>query len=97
MVLLAKTGPVVFAGINNHPGATGQIRVDSNPAISYTGKGVIDPTVTRVLVEQMKNGKIGLSRYVAWPNKTHTFEFNLDGFKEAYEELEQMHQAHSMR
>lgn len=75
-------GPFIQAGLNDFPGRTATVRVDS---------GKVRPQEdARGIVGDLINGQTALVTYNVWPTGQERMSVNISGFAEAYEKLKQI-------
>lgn len=66
---VSANGSILSACILGHdfPGRRGAIRVDGNPAFTTNNDGCISGAAAQRLEQQLRTGKVLLTRYVEWP------------------------------
>lgn len=85
-VEVSESYTFISFGFHTHPGALGRVRINKHQEIIFDESPLVG-IKAETLVSQMLEGGEGIAKAVAWPSKHVTFEFDLDGFSEAYGEL----------
>lgn len=85
-VEVSESYTFISFGFHTHPGALGRVRINQHQEIIFD-KSPLVGVQAETLISQMKEGGTGIAKAVTWPSKHVTFDFDLDGFSEAYSEL----------
>lgn len=92
---LNETGPFVMVGSHNFPGRMPQVRFDDDRTARTVPNdgGVTNPRPAPQIVNRMLSARVARASYSVWPYGTRTMFVYLDGFPEAWRELQQIRRA----
>lgn len=89
IVYIHKGKTFFIVGVDHFPRRSSALRIDGNKPI-YGSEGAFQNNAK--ILEQFKTGKVVNTRYVQWPYEINRdAETSLDGFNEAYKELQRQY------